>query len=116
MMEELYGVSFGGRQNYNGRDKNGQIQVTSPGDGRLMTQTCAEDFVKVLRIKYPQARVVELNRGDRDEMAAKTLADLGEQTPLEVLAQAVRDCVSFGNTREQVIIAVETAIFKQVGR
>jgi hypothetical protein len=110
-MIELYGVSFG-RQNYNGRGPDGQIQVTRFGDGRLMTRTCAEDFVKVLRIKYPQARIVELNRGDKDEMAAKTLADLGEQTPLEVLAQAVRDCVRFGNSREQILTAVETSDFQ----
>jgi hypothetical protein len=111
MMEELYGVSFG-RHNYNGRDQNGLIKTALFGDGRLMTQECAEQLWKLFQLKYPQARVVELNRGDRDEMAAKTLADLGEQTPLEVLAQAVRDCVRFGNSREQIITAVETSVFQ----
>jgi hypothetical protein len=99
-------------ENYNGRDTNGQIQITRFGDGKLMTQTCAEEFCKVLRVKYPQVRVVELNRGDRDELAAETLADLGEQTPLETLAQAVKDCVRFGNSHEQILTAVEASVFQ----
>jgi hypothetical protein len=112
-MTQLYGISFG-LNNYNGRDKNGSIQVTRFGDGRLMTRSCAETFCKVLQIKYPQARVVELYRNDRDELAAETLADLGEQTPLEILTLAVRDCIRFGNTREQIITAVEASVFQAV--
>jgi hypothetical protein len=113
--EQLYGVSFGHNCNYNGRDGNGLLQMTRFGlDGRLMMKSCAEDLCKILQIKYPQARVIELNRGDRDEIAAQSLADLHEQTPLEHLGQAVRDCVRFGSTREQISVAVESSVFKAV--
>jgi hypothetical protein len=113
MTEPLYGVTFDGRQNYNGRDENGLIKMTRFGlDGRLMTKDCAEQLCKVLQIKYPQARVIDLLRNDRDEITAESLADLGEQTPIQQLQQLVREAVRFGNTREQIITAVESSIFQ----
>jgi hypothetical protein len=93
MEEQLYGVSFG-RQNYQGRDEHGQIKLTrsyTPSDGRL------------------QVRVIELLRGERDELTAESLADLGETTPLDVLVEAVKDCIRFGNTPQDILAAVNKA-------
>src|SRR6266853_4173371 len=109
---ELYGVSFGrGKGNYNGRDSKGQVISTPfPGlDGRLMTKTCAEALARILKRQHPQAGVTELFRGDRDEPVAETLDDLGEKPPGDVLANAVKDCLSFGLTQQDILVVVEAA-------
>lgn len=110
--EELYGVSLGrGKGNYNGRDSNGQVTWTRfPGlDGRLMTKVCAEALTRILKRQYPHVEITELYRGDRDELVAETLDDLGEKPPVDVLANAVKDCLKFGMTRQDILAVVEVA-------
>jgi hypothetical protein len=112
MSEELYGVSFGigatGAQNYNGRDRDGRIKVS--GDGTFMTRECAESLCRLLKAKYPVVHVVELTRGDRDDMVAGTLAELGEKSSLEILVGAIKECISFGNTQQEILAAVNQVV------
>lgn len=111
MTEQLYGVSFSPRQNYLGRDKNGVLVFSNFSlDGRLMTRECAEDLCKLLRSKYPNVSVVELLRGEKDELVANSLADLGEETPIQQIKRLVREAVSYGSSREQILVAVESEI------
>jgi hypothetical protein len=49
-------------------------------------------------------------RGERDELVAESLADLGEITPLDQLHVAVKSCVSFGNTSEEILAVVREVI------
>jgi hypothetical protein len=95
--------------NNNGRDSKGKIRSTPfPGlDGLLMTS--AEALARILKRQHPQAEVTELFRGDRDEPVAETLADLGEIPPVDVLANAVKDCLSFGLTQQDILAVVEVA-------
>ena len=111
MSDQLYGVSLGSvNQNYNRRDADGVIRLTIAGDGALMTGACAETLVKKFKPKYPKAYVVPVIRGERDELVAESLADLGELTPLEELRRAVTDCVSFSNTSEEILAVVREVI------
>ena len=111
MGDQLYGVSLGGaNQNYNRRGSDGVIRLTQAGDGALMTRTCAETLVRKFKPKYPKAHVVEVLRGERDELVAESLADLGEVTPLDQLLYAVKSCISFGNTGEEMFAVVREVI------
>ena len=113
-IEELYGVTKGrGKGNYDGRDSSGQVRWTPfPGlDGRLMTKACAESLLRILKRQYPQVEVTELFRSnERDELRAETLDDLGEKPPVDVLANAVKDCLSFGMTQQDILAVVGTAL------
>jgi len=110
-MEELYGVCLGGnRQNYAGRDREGRILTTLPGDGRLMTKDCAESLCRVFRSRYPNVHVVELFRGDKDEVVAESLKNLGEHTGIEDLAQIVKECLAQGYSRAEIFATVHNAV------
>jgi hypothetical protein len=110
MSEELYGVAFSFNKNYNGRDQFGRIRTTVAGDGVLMTLACAQALVTKFKSRYPEVRVVELLRNNRDELPAQSLADLGEIAGLDTLAEAVRKLVNDIFNRQDVLAAVEHAV------
>ena len=126
MKEQFYGVqvvnfvlnSKGqrvdlGHEKYRGRDpKTGQV-ILSKYVGRLMNRDTAEKLVKLLRPQYPEAQVVELEWSEDNEpdgLAATSLKELGEIEPLERLSAAVKQCFASGNSREEVIEAVNQAV------
>jgi len=110
MSEGLCGVSLGYSKNYNGRDQSGRIKLTVAGDGRLMTKACAEALCRVLKSKHPNVRVVELLRGERDELAAESLSDLNEASGIADLTQAVKQCIGEGVSRQEILAVVTTVV------
>jgi hypothetical protein len=118
--EELYGVSVALNKNYNGRDRHGNLQFAPFGSGVFMTLDCAEALCRVFKVKYPNVKPVELFRGDRDELAATSLVELGEAVGLEKLALVIQQCVDQGFSREEILLmckntveAAEASVAKQ---
>ncbi len=117
-MENLYGLAFSSNANYSGRDQFGRIRTTQNGDGAFMTKECAEQlYQKFVKFKnddgkqrYPFLRVVELLRGDRDAMAATSLAELGEVEGLDELSQVVRKLLTDGHSVTDIMAAVNLAV------
>src|SRR5437762_12722937 len=110
-MSDTYGVSFG-RQNYNGRDEHGELKLTAPyapSDGRLMNRETADQLCRILKLNYPQVRVIQIFRGEQGALTAESLAEVGDATPLDVLVEAVKDCIRFGNTPDEILTAVNKA-------
>lgn len=110
MREELYGVAFDHNKNYAGRDQFGQIRTTIAGDGVFMTMSCAQALVDKFKPKYPRVKVVELLRNGRDELPAQSLAELGEITGLDTLAEIVRKLVNDGFIRQDIAATVNHAV------
>src|SRR5258706_15967376 len=110
MNNELFGVALQLSQNYNGRDQYGTIQRVMRGQGVLMTKDCAEKLCRILKHDHPGAHVVPLLRGDRDEMAATSLAELGEAVGLDKLAVVIEQCVVQGFSAEEIILKCQNAI------
>jgi hypothetical protein len=102
MQEELFGVGLNLAQNYGGRDQYGQVKRSIAGQGVLMTRECAEKLCAILRHEFPQARIVRLYRGDRDEISAQTLEELGERAGLDKLALVVHQCLNQGFSAEEI--------------
>jgi hypothetical protein len=120
MEELLYGVALDFAKEYAGRDPHGRIKFTIPGAGRLMTCDCAEKLVerlknikitvdengkKVDKPQFPFVRVVTNFRGERDEIVATSLADLGEDH-VGTLERSIRLALSNGVSREEVLEAL----------
>lgn len=110
MNEELYTVSFGLDRNYNGRNKeNGKIRIAPAGCGTLMDKATAEALCRVLRPKYPTAKVVEIFREERDDLAAHSLTDLGEDTGLNDLTELVERLLAQGFSQDDILLSVAKA-------
>jgi hypothetical protein len=109
-MNELYGVSVGRNQNYNGRDRYGHLQFAPHGGGTFMTLACAQALCNILRPQYPNVRPVELLRGDRDEAAFTNLIELGEAVGLEKLAMVIQQCSNQNFTSDQILAACKKAV------
>ncbi len=119
-MEELFGVSVGRNQNYNGRDRHGHLQFAPHGGGVFMTLDCAQALCKVLKPEYPNVRPVELIRGGRDDAAFTSLGELGEAVGLEQLAIVIQQCVHQGFSGDEILLkckntvdAAEASVSKQ---
>jgi hypothetical protein len=110
MTEELYGVSVGRNQNYNGRDRHGNLQCAPHGGGVFMTFECAQALCNVLRPKYPSVRPVVLLRGDRDEAAFTSLIELGEAVGLDKLATVIQQCVNQGFSGEEILLKCKNTV------
>lgn len=110
MSEELYGVSVGRNQNYNGRDRLGHLQFAPHGGGIFMTFACAQALCNVLRPNYPNAHSVVLLRGDRDEAAFTSVAELGEAVGLDKLAVVIQQCVNQGFSGEEILLKCENTV------
>src|SRR5258708_16555500 len=109
-MEELFGVSVGRNQNYNGRDRHGNIQFAPHGGGVFMTLDCAQALCKVLKPEYLNVRPVELLRGDRDESATTSLIELGEAVGLEQLAIVIQQCVNQGFSGDEILLKCKSTV------
>jgi hypothetical protein len=104
MEDMLYGVALDGLKEYVGRDDHDRIQSSFPGAGRLMTKDCAEQLAARLKAtgKFKSVRVVTNFRGERDEIAATSLADLGEDH-IGVLERNIRLALSNGVLKAEVL-------------
>ena len=116
-LEELYGVALGFSKEYAGRDANDRIKFTFPGAGRLMTLDCAEKLVerlknirvtvnengkKVEKSQFPSVRVVTMLRGERDEVVATSLQELGEDH-LGTVTRALKLALENGVSKQEVL-------------
>ena len=110
MEELLYGVALDFQKEYAGRDASDRIKFTVPGAGRLMTQDCAEQLAGRLKAtgKFPFARVVTNFRGERDEITATSLAELGEDY-LGTVTRAINIALENGVSKEEVLEAVHSS-------
>jgi len=108
--EQLYGVAVRLSRNYNGRGYHGEIQETIREQGTLMTRECAEKLCAVLKADYPQAHVVPLLRGDRDAMAATSLAELGEAFCLDKLESVVQQSLIQGFGADEILLKCQSTI------
>jgi hypothetical protein len=109
-MEELFGVSVGRNQNYNGRDRHGHLQFAPHGGGVFMSRQCADDLCKVLKPEYPNVRPVELIRGGRDDAAFTSLGELGEAVGLEKLAVVIQQCVNQGFSGDEILLKCKNTV------
>jgi hypothetical protein len=110
MSEELYGVAVSWRENYDGRDPNGVLKTTSRFAGVLMTHECAEALCKILKPKYPNVQPVELLRYERDEIAAKSLEELGEAVGLDKLTLVIQQCLNQGFSGNEILLKCKNAV------
>jgi len=109
--EQLYGVSLGaGRGIYGGRDQHGAIRKTVIGQGTLMNGETAEKLRAILSYEHPFANVIPLQRGDRDEMAATSLAELGEAVGLDKLEVVLQQCILQGFDAEEILLKCRNTI------
>jgi hypothetical protein len=110
MSEELYGVSVGRNQNYNGRDRHGNLLWAPHGGGVFMNLETARALCNVLLPKYPSVRPVVLLRGDRDEAAFTSLIELGEAIGLDKLAMVIQQCVNQGFSGEEILLKCKNLV------
>ena len=103
MQEELYGVVLDGSKEYAGRDLHGRIKYTVPDAGLFMDRDTAEKLTERLKAAgFKSARVVTMLRGERDEIAATSLAELGEDH-LGTLTRAIKLALENGVSKQEVL-------------
>jgi hypothetical protein len=110
MEDLLYGVALDFQREYAGRDPRDRIKFTVPGAGRLMTKDCAEELAARLKAtgKFPFARVVTNFRGERDEITATSLAELGEDH-LGTLRRAITTAVENGVSKQEILDVIHSS-------
>jgi len=106
MEELLYGVAIDLSREYDCRDAHDRVQGTFPGAGRLMTKDCAEQLAARLKLAgFKFARVITNFRGERDEIAATSLAELGEDH-IGTVTRAIKLALENGVSKQEVLEAV----------
>jgi hypothetical protein len=110
MEDLLYGVALDFQREYAGRDPRDRIKFTVPGAGRLMTKDCAEELAARLKAtgKFPFARVVTNFRGERDEITATSLAELGEDH-VGAVTRAIKLALENGVSKLELLEAVHSS-------
>src|SRR5882724_5145168 len=95
---------------YAGRDESGKIKTdNNPGVAAMMTEEVAKRLIEKFKDRYPKSEVIELIRGERDELTATSLEQLGE-IPLPQLRLVVRECLDSGISLDEVLSTCRAAV------
>ena len=98
---------------YQGRDAQGTIKLTRHANlAAMMDEQTAKLLIEKFKVRYPHSEITDVIRGERDDLTASTLAELGEapsdrvaQLPSVVaLKQALQKCIADGVSRRDILV------------
>jgi hypothetical protein len=104
---------------YQGRDAQGTIKLTRHANlAAMMNEQTAKRLIEKLKVPYPHSEIASVIRGERDDLTATTLAELGEAPPahilqlpsVAILKQALEQCLAAGVSRKDILLLVPEAI------